>query len=140
MVVGADNSPPSKQALRYAFATADRLGAELLVVRAWHEGGMLGLPLSRSDRDSVQNDVERSLTTQTIELRESHPNVKTREVVLHGHPVTSLVGAARDARLLVIGHRGVGGFDRLLLGSVASGVLHRAPCPVVVVRSADGRS
>jgi nucleotide-binding universal stress UspA family protein len=35
--------------------------------------------------------------------------------------------------MLVVGHRGLGGIPGLLLGSVASGVLHNAPCPVTVV-------
>ena len=134
VVVGVDNSPPSKQALRYAFEAADRLGAKLLVIRAWHEDGLLGIPLSPSERDRVQRDVEKALTDQTIELRAAHPEVRTRDVAQRGHPTASLTNAARDARLLVVGHRGGGGFDGLLLGSVASGVLHHAPCTVVVVR------
>jgi nucleotide-binding universal stress UspA family protein len=36
--------------------------------------------------------------------------------------------------LLVCGHRGGGGFDRLLLGSVSSGLVSHCPAPVLVVR------
>nr|WP_312864453.1 universal stress protein [Saccharopolyspora phatthalungensis] len=45
-----------------------------------------------------------------------------------------------NACLLVVGHRGGGGFDGLFLGSVAAGVLHHAQCPVAVVRAAGGAS
>jgi nucleotide-binding universal stress UspA family protein len=53
-----------------------------------------------------------------------------------GHPVDKIVSVAEEeqADLIVIGSRGLGGFQRFLLGSVSDGVLHHAHCPVLVVR------
>lgn len=133
VVVGSDDSQCGQRAVRFALAAASRLGAELVVLRAWHEEGLLALPLTPPDRDRVQQEVERALIAQTNPLREENPDVRIREVVHRGHPVAALVDAARNARLVVVGHRGGGGFDGLFLGSVASGILHHAPCPVVVV-------
>jgi ATP-dependent RNA helicase DeaD len=45
-----------------------------------------------------------------------------------------LLDAAKGADVLVVGARGVGGVERLLLGSVAERVVSRAPVPVLVVR------
>jgi nucleotide-binding universal stress UspA family protein len=64
--------------------------------------------------------------------------VETREVavasrVVQGAPATTLLQAAKNTDLLVIGRRGHGGFMGLLLGSVAQHVAHHAPCPVVLV-------
>ena len=53
--------------------------------------------------------------------------------VVSGHASGSIVEEARDADLLVLGSRGRGGFVGLVLGSVTSGVVNHAPCPVVVV-------
>ncbi|MBJ6630531.1 universal stress protein, partial [Streptomyces sp. I5] len=45
-----------------------------------------------------------------------------------------LLRTARDASLLVVGSRGLGGFAGLLLGSAAQHCVQHAACPVVVVR------
>jgi nucleotide-binding universal stress UspA family protein len=49
-----------------------------------------------------------------------------------GHPVDTLVEAARDADLVVVGSRGLHGLASL--GSVSERVCHRAACSVLVVR------
>jgi nucleotide-binding universal stress UspA family protein len=54
-----------------------------------------------------------------------------------GAPVSTLVDAAADAHMVVVGSRGLGGVKRLLLGSVSAGVLQHARCPVVVVHHGD---
>ena len=53
--------------------------------------------------------------------------------VVDGHPVEVLRAASEDARLLVLGSRGVGGVAGLLLGSTASRVVPHAGCPVIVL-------
>ena len=51
-----------------------------------------------------------------------------------GNPVTELLRGGDQADMLVLGSRGRGGFDRLLVGSTAMNVTSRAHCPVVLVR------
>lgn len=52
-----------------------------------------------------------------------------------GDPTAAIIDrtVSMPADLLVVGTHGRSGFDRLLLGSVAERVLHRAPCPVLAV-------
>ena len=56
--------------------------------------------------------------------------------LLDGAPLQELLAATKTARaqLLAVGARGHGPLERLLLGSVAEGALHRAPVSVLVVR------
>jgi nucleotide-binding universal stress UspA family protein len=135
VVVGVDGSPASLQALRCGFEAAALRGTEVVAVQAWHEEGLLSVPLVPEDREKVQREIAQSLTEQVAGCREKYPSVAARTIAQHGHPVVTLKDAARDAQLLVVGHRGRGGFDGLFLGSVAAGVLHHALCPVMVIRA-----
>ena len=53
-----------------------------------------------------------------------------------GHPVDRILRVAQDieADLIVMGNRGKGGFQRMLMGSVSEGVLRLARCAVMIVR------
>jgi nucleotide-binding universal stress UspA family protein len=53
-----------------------------------------------------------------------------------GQPVQVITEVAEKTRadLIVLGNRGLGGFQRLLMGSVSDGVMHHAHCPVLIVR------
>jgi len=59
---------------------------------------------------------------------------RVRVEVRTGRPLEELLDASRRADVLVVGARGVGGVERLLLGSVAEGVVSRAQVPVLVAR------
>jgi nucleotide-binding universal stress UspA family protein len=59
---------------------------------------------------------------------------RVSDEVRTGRPLDELLAAANGADALVVGARGVGAMERLLLGSVAEGAVSRAPVPVLVVR------
>ena len=52
-----------------------------------------------------------------------------------GDPVTRIIAVCEDndADLLVVGRRGAGLAERVILGSVADRLCHLSPCPVQVV-------
>ena len=78
---------------------------------------------------AVQEEADKVLAG----LGESRPESVTVKAV-NGFPVEELIKAGQDADMIVLGSRGVGGFDRLMMGSVTSQVAHHATCPVVIVR------
>ncbi|QIZ39968.1 universal stress protein [Saccharopolyspora sp. ASAGF58] len=138
VVVGVDNSPGSHVAVHYAFDAANRRHTGLIAVQALPDAfftvGTYPLP----DRQEIQNRADLHLAEQLSGWCADYPDVTVRREVANQHPVATLCEAARQAQLLVVGHRGRGGFAGLLLGSVANGVLHHAPCPVAVIRTLGG--
>jgi len=77
---------------------------------------------------------EKALASAEATLARAGWRVRTKVTV--GAPLRELLVMVDsvDAELLVVGARGVGGLERLLLGSVAEGALNRCPVPVLVVR------
>lgn len=67
-------------------------------------------------------------------VAEVAPDVLAKGHVSEGAIVPALLRLARQADRVVLGHRGAGGFERLMLGSVGAHVAGHAPCPAVVVR------
>ncbi|MGW5643022.1 universal stress protein [Saccharopolyspora sp. NPDC003752] len=141
VVVGVDNSPHGGAALRYGFDAASRYGSELVAVQVWQDIEYAPVvPRMEYELADLRDEALRGVAEQLAGWTESYPDVPVRKVAQRGHPVAELAAAAEDARLLVVGHRGRGGFTGLLLGSVAAGVLHHASCPVAVVRGGGGAS
>lgn len=55
-------------------------------------------------------------------------------MVIRGDAVTNLASASKEASLVVVGSRGLGGFTGLVLGSVSRALIYLAECPVAIVR------
>lgn len=135
VVVGLDGSPHSRGALRFAFDAAARYGCELVAEQVWQDPEPTPVvPPLEHELAAWQDEARRSLSEQLAGWGESYPQVPVRQIAQRGRPVTELAVASEEARLLVVGHRGHGAVAGLVLGSVAMGVLHRASCPVAVVR------
>jgi nucleotide-binding universal stress UspA family protein len=68
----------------------------------------------------------------------AHPDSLVDRFLLRGRAASVVVEEAREfgADLIVIGHRGHGTIETMLLGSVSAEVVDHAPCPVLVARRA----
>lgn len=137
IVVGVDGSEGSKRALRWACDAASREDdATVMAIATW------SYPVVAASPWMVGYDMPIDLSEPTTELLNETvaamtatgfpaDRIKTR--VVCGSAASSLIDAAKDADLLVVGSRGLGGFAGLLLGSVSHQIAAHAPCPVVVV-------
>ncbi|MFD7159580.1 universal stress protein [Kribbella sp. NPDC059898] len=134
MVIGYDGSPGSVSALDWAVATAGRAMAPLRIVEAFE----LVITTRPSPGHVVPLEAVRTARRQRLDelaakLRLEHPDLNVETSLIGGAAAKTLVEAAQDARLVILGSRGLGGWSGLLIGSVAVQVTTHATCPVVVV-------
>ncbi|MGH4007146.1 MAG: universal stress protein [Pseudonocardiaceae bacterium] len=140
VVVGLDGSVVSEQALGYAFEAASRAGAPLLAVHAWGDLGKEESWLVKAagmTLDEIEAAGHRMLAEQLAGWQDKYPGVSVEPRVIHRQlPAAALIELGRQARMIVVGAHGRGGFTRLLLGSVSHAVAQHATCPVAVCRPA----
>jgi nucleotide-binding universal stress UspA family protein len=132
VVVGVDGSAISEGALRWAADEAKRRGADLVVVHAWQLPFTGPYPIVGpvTDVSRYEKDAQQILDRAAAAVPASDV---TSKVLLLGSPSSAILEAGEFADLIVVGSRGVGGLERVLLGSTSTQVIHHAPCPVVVV-------
>jgi nucleotide-binding universal stress UspA family protein len=141
VVVGVDGSPASGLALRWAYGLAQARRRPLRVIRTWQypaSAGAPGGPMTLPTPDEMDGAIQAELTGQLADaLGEDAGGVAAE--VRRGSAAGVLVHRAVSlhADVVVVGARGLGGFDRLLLGSTSRQCLEHAPCPVVIVRAPD---
>jgi nucleotide-binding universal stress UspA family protein len=139
VVVGVDGSPTSDAALAAAFAIAAGWAADLVAVHTWSDvvPGPTGAAVRLSEEwGTLAAHAEELLAQRLAVHRPTFPRVPVESRVLADRPVRALLGEAGTARLLVVGHRGGGGFSGMLLGSTSQVLVQYAPCPVLVTRPA----
>lgn len=151
VVVGHDGSAGADAALGWAIEDAARRGCPVHVIRAWmlasaidavgapvgtvpsmQECADVTLRLLEADVDAVVAG-RRAAASGPAGARA--PDVPVTCHAVHGPSGPCLVGSSTSADLLVVGHRGRGHLEGLILGSVAEYATRHAACSVTVVRA-----
>lgn len=143
IVVGVDGSSSSMLAVRWAA----------------HEAGMRNVPLSlilvidmppsvllaaggavlppHAENEDWQKTEGAKIISAAVKVAEdsagsgAHPKLLTE--VYFAAAVPALVDLSKEAQMIVVGSRGQGEISRVLLGSVSSGLIHHAHCPVAII-------
>lgn len=137
VLVGTDGSEIADAAVRWAAKEAARRGVALRVVHAWVWPLMrvrLTAAPGMPEGAGLQAQADRTLSEAAAIATDTCPGLVVETSLLVGASNARMVEASRDAQLMVVGHRGLGGFGSLLLGSVSSSVVAHAACSTVVVR------
>ena len=145
ILVAVDGSAESDAAVRWAAREAELRELPITlahvvvpVVTSWPVRSM------QAEFNAWQEDNARQVLAQGQKMLRSTlgdsalPDVATE--ILRDYAVPALVGAAKKAEMIVVGSRGLGAVGRAILGSVSSGVVHHAKCPVAIVHVDEAQS
>lgn len=141
IVVGVDGSAASRSALRWGLDAARRSGCGLVALYAWRTDSLPAHPPMEFMTPAAQYEAAAG-TWLERELAEALPEpggVDVQQRLVHQLPSWGLLEQTGPQDLLVVGSRGLGGFSRLLLGSVATQCTQHASSAVVVVRADQER-
>ena len=145
ILVGVDGSSASTVAVDWAARDATMRKVPLTLVN------VLDLPMATTVRGfpmpmppeytQWQHDEGRKVLNDTLKTVED----RTRQIgpldvsseLMIGPPVPTLVELSKDAAMVVVGSHGRGALARRLFGSVSTGLVHHAHCPVAVIPDQD---
>ncbi|WP_171788929.1 universal stress protein [Acidimicrobium ferrooxidans] len=134
VVVGVDGSDASLGALRWALDEAAIRGATVEAVTAWQGVAARGADVPDPALDDGIAEAARRVLADALQATSVPPGLTVDPVVSEGGPDHVLCDRSIGASLLVVGSRGRGGFERLLLGSVSSACARHAASPLLITR------
>ena len=145
VALGFDGSPSARHAVTFLAGLEAPAGGQVTIVRVLDRVILPSLALMpQATRSALgaqaaaleaaeEKKARREADLAGAELRRAGWTVNV--VIRKGAPLNELLAATKTARaqLLAVGARGHGAVERLLLGSVAEGALHRSPVAVLVI-------
>ncbi len=145
MLVAVDGSPESDAAVRWAAHEAEMRDVPITlmhvvipVVVSWPVRSF------QAEFNQWQEDNAQLVIGQAEKMLESSVGESklsaVRTEVARGNVVAAIVAASREAQMVVVGSRGMGLVGRAVLGSVSSGVVHHARCPVAIVHADEAKA
>jgi nucleotide-binding universal stress UspA family protein len=142
VLLAIDGSGPAELAMDLVAKVGWPAGSDILVAEAVETGAdLFGGPwpaVAMVQADRLEADIRAEADQIVHQARErlARPGLTVEAHVLRGRPATAIVNLARDMRsdLVVVGSRGHGTIESMLLGSVSAEVVDHAPAPVLVAR------
>lgn len=142
IAVAFDGSPDSAKAVGMACSMAKEHGSALVVVHVFSIPAFTyatPAPAPQIDARLLEDSAKEtgSKILQDAKRIIGDSGVEARFELLQASSVVEAIvefAANEKCDLIVVGTRGMTGFKKLILGSVSSGIVSHAQCPVLVVR------
>jgi nucleotide-binding universal stress UspA family protein len=139
IVVGVDGSAASNAAVYWAADEAARRDVPLTLVHMLNTyvPTYPQIPMATGVAEWQEEDGRKALE-HAVKIAEDAVSAGRKIAITSNFktspPMPTLVDLSEDADMVVVGSNGRGAVGRVLLGSVSSGVVRRAKCPVAVIR------
>lgn len=145
IVVGVDGSDESMKAAEYAISVAKMYNAELIainvltsdIVYIHSSPGIENPPLTISEIILLAEDEAKKWFDQIKEaVSTKNVQLKTEFIVAKRSVLSTMLEYIEEQNisLIVVGTRGRSGVKKMLLGSIASGLVNYSPCPVLIIK------
>ena len=140
VVVAIDDEDPDLLLLDWAATAAAFRGTRLVIchVCEWLLGDLAPQRMDEHGDLALRSGPELVVGTALDAVRAAHPGLEVSGAIGTGSPQRGLLAVAKEAAMIVVGARGIGGFAGLLMGSVSGQLAEHAACPVAVVRPVHG--
>ncbi|WP_297825723.1 universal stress protein [Mycobacterium sp.] len=141
IAVGVDGSPASNFAVCWAARDAALRNLPLTLVHmvnattTWPQVAMAAEALAWREDDGRR--VLREAVKIAEEATRASRKIYITSELWHAPPAPTLAKMSEEADMVVVGSSGRGAVGRALLGSISSGIVRRASCPVAVIRDED---
>jgi nucleotide-binding universal stress UspA family protein len=146
ILAATDGSEPANKAVSFAADMARTYDAKLVILHAVSQLGEDRVPknlqafaraehIGADERDVLETVASQILRAAEVLARE-HQAPEVTTLITFGDPASEILAAARKQRAdaIVVGNRGLGVIEGLLLGSVSHKVSHLCECTCIVVR------
>ena len=140
IAVGTDGSDTAAKAVDFAMDMAERYGAKLVIASAYTPVSEDRLRKEQVDAPqeiqwSINPSEEVDQTLRAVEESAKERGLKYASEARNGDPADVLcdIAEAHEADVIVVGNQGM---QRRILGSVPNSVSHKAPCSVMIVKTA----
>jgi len=141
IVVGVDGSPASNFAVCWAARDAAMRHVPLTLVHMVNAVTLWPQVPMSAEAVVWQEDDGRRVLDEAVKIAEdatkTYRTVEISSELRHSPPVPTLAELSEEADMVVVGCYGRGALGRLILGSVSSGVVRHARCPVAIIRDED---
>jgi nucleotide-binding universal stress UspA family protein len=141
IIVGIDGSPASDAAVSWAAHDAAIRGLPLTLVHVdpaaptWSQAPLL--EESPEQQEAEGRSLLANASTIAHDAIADTAQIQINGELLSSATVPTLVDQSKDAELIVVGSRGRGALSRSFLGSVSSGLIRHAHCPVALIGDVD---
>ncbi len=140
ILVAVDGSHHARQAVLTAAECARELGATLTVLTVYHEPpGFEGEPGYSEDLEAAIRRAQVILDEEAAAVEAAGGPTVRKDALGAGQPAPAILDAAASGQydLLVMGTRGLGRLQSVLLGSVSGQVAARSTIPVLIVHDGE---
>ena len=142
VIVGVDGSSVSRVAVDWAARDAALRGTTLRLVHILTPPAVMAfleVPMPPGYLQWQEEEGRALLDTalKTVEEAAGDSRIEVTTEMVAGPAVPVLADLSADAQMMVVGCRGRGAFARGLLGSISTGLVHHAKCPVAIIHDED---